>query len=59
MVGAGGQFGTIEGAFGKSGKFRVRFASRLPQPASDQPESSRLTLTFKKYVYGYKRVIAQ
>jgi len=59
VVAVGGTSGTIERAFGKSGKFRVRFESRILAPSTDQPESSRLSLTFKKYVYGDKKIIAQ
>jgi hypothetical protein len=59
VVTVGGVPGTIESAFGKSGKFRVRFEDRLPPPSPDQLESSKLTLTFKKYVYGDKKCIAQ
>ena len=44
---ANGVVGMIEGPFGKSGKLRVSFPEGLPQLS---PATSRLTLTFKRYV---------
>ena len=44
-----GEQGTIEGAFGKSGRFRVAFPDGLQQSGS--PEERQLQLCFKKYIY--------
>lgn len=46
----GGQEGTIEGGFGKSGKFRVRWPGGAPAPAPGQPPP-RLLLRFKRFVF--------
>jgi selenocysteine-specific elongation factor len=40
--------GTIEGSFGKSGKFRVAFSRSL----AEAPRSSNaISLTFKRYIF--------
>jgi len=58
IQGAGGWEGTIEGAFGKSGKFKafLRAAAAAAvagggAPAAIKPGDS-LTLRYKKYLYG-------
>ena len=66
----GGQVGTIEGGFGKSGKFRVRFDQPLRQPAAAaaaagqgggqaaaqaQQPPVRLTLSFRRYLFDQDR----
>lgn len=45
---SGGICGTVAGAFGKSGKFRVEFDEKLPALT---PANSRVFLTFKRYVW--------
>ena len=53
-----GQTGTIEGTFGKTGRFRVAFAEALR--LSESPEQRVVTLRFRKYVFGPgQRRIAQ
>ncbi len=47
-----GVVGVLEGAFGKSGKFNVQFAAAV-QPGT------RITLRFKKFLYGDKRRMTQ
>ena len=42
-----GAFGTIEGSFGKSGKFKVAF----PEGIVPAPGHKPVTLTFKRYIY--------
>jgi selenocysteine-specific elongation factor len=49
VVTAAGERGTIEGSFGKSGKFKVAFPGGVMQPAPGA--SSSLTLTFKRYIH--------
>ena len=43
-----GHQGTIDGSFGKSGKFKVSFQTPVAPP---QPGCSGITLTFKRYIY--------
>lgn len=40
--------GTIDGSFGKSGKFKVSFQMAIPLP---EPGCNTITLTFKRYIY--------
>ena len=47
-----GRIGTIDGSFGKSGKFKVSFQSPITPP---QPGCSSITLTFKRYVYDQNK----
>ena len=49
VVTAAGERGTIEGSFGKSGKFKVAFPAGVAQPAADTPNA--LTLTFKRFIH--------
>ena len=57
MTTATGEVGTIEGAFGKSGKFKVQFAGGLAQPS---PGNNIIQLTFKKFMFDKdKRHMAQ
>ncbi len=54
---ANGDVGTIEGSFGKSGKFKVQFPKGVSIPASG---SNTIQLTFKKFVFDKdKRHMAQ
>ncbi len=48
-----GVAGVLEGPFGKSGKFNVRFSADGVQPGTP------LTLRFKKFVFGDKKHMAQ
>lgn len=52
VVTAHGEHGVIEGAFGKSGKFKVQFPSGVRTPA---PGSNSLSLTFKKFLFDKNR----
>ena len=45
-----GEVGTIEGGFGKSGKFKVHFPDGVA-PQGDGGEAIRLFLRFKRYVF--------
>lgn len=45
---AGGGTGTIQGSFGKKGKFKVFFPGGV---ALSDKESSVLTLSFKRYLF--------
>lgn len=47
MTTTSGAFGTIEGSFGKSGKFKVAF----PEGIVPAPGHKPVTLTFKRYIY--------
>ena len=49
----GGHAGTIEGGFGKSGKFRVRFD--VPLPSGADGEALRLELRFRRYMFDDDR----
>lgn len=54
---ANGVEGTIEGSFGKSGKFKVAFSRSL---AEAPLTSNTITLTFKRYLFDQnKRRMAQ
>ena len=54
---AKGEVGTIEGSFGKSGKFKVQFPGGLSPPAAGD---NSIQLTFKKFVFDKdKRHMAQ
>lgn len=54
---ANGDVGTIEGSFGKSGKFKVQFPKGISIPAFG---SNAIQLTFKKFVFDKdKRHMAQ
>jgi selenocysteine-specific elongation factor len=50
---AGGDAGVLQGAFGKSGKYKVHFPSGVPDDARSDPNSPshKLLLTFKRYVH--------
>ena len=48
VVTANGDVGTIEGSFGKSGKFKVSFPGGVRTPASG---SNSIRLTFKKFIF--------
>lgn len=52
VVTAQGENGVIEGAFGKSGKFKVQFPNGVSAPA---PGSNSLRLTFKKFIFDKNR----
>lgn len=51
VTSAAGQTGTIEGTFGKSGKFKVHFPEGIADPASSG-EGNGITLAFKKFIFG-------
>lgn len=54
---ANGEVGTIEGSFGKSGKFKVQFPGGLSPPAVGD---NSIQLTFKKFIFDKdKRHMAQ
>ena len=54
VVSGCGQRGTIEGGFGKSGKFRVAFRGPVAATAADgQP--SRVVLSFRKRLFDADR----
>ena len=58
----GGQEGRIEGGFGKTGKFRVRFPGGAPQlhSGSAGAPSARVLLRFKRFLFDPdKRRMAQ
>ncbi len=46
---ARGATGTIEGSFGKSGKFKVSFPNGVA--LGDGPDANVITLRFKRFVY--------
>ena len=48
MVTKAGYIGTIEGSFGKSGKFKVAFQTAIAPPA---PGCNGITLTFKRFIH--------
>ena len=48
MVTQAGYIGTIEGSFGKSGKFKVAFQTAIAPPA---PGCNGITLTFKRFIH--------
>ncbi len=48
MVTQAGYIGTIEGSFGKSGKFKVAFQTAIAPPA---PGGNKISLTFKRFIY--------
>ena len=57
VITANGNIGTIEGSFGKSGKFKVQFPGGVSLPASG---STAIQLTFKKFIFDKdKRHMAQ
>ncbi len=56
VVTAAGEVGVIQGAFGKSGKFKVDFPDGVQPPA---PGAGQLTLVFKKYVYDADKRMVQ
>ncbi|KAL3148593.1 hypothetical protein ABBQ38_014023 [Trebouxia sp. C0009 RCD-2024] len=45
---ANGEVGTVEGSFGKSGKFKVQFPGGLNPPAAG---NNSIQLTFKKFIF--------
>ena len=49
VTSGGGCIGTIEGSFGKAGKFRVAFPDGLPQSSSDTDKA--IALIFKRFVF--------
>ncbi|CAL8462357.1 g1890 [Coccomyxa elongata] len=49
---ASGAVGTIEGSFGKSGKFKVAFPKGIVPAA---PGHNSITLTFKRYIYDQNK----
>ena len=52
----GGEVGTIEGSFGKSGKFTVQFPAGLRDDVNGMP----ISLRFKKLMFSPdKRVMSQ
>ncbi|KAK9818119.1 hypothetical protein WJX72_007434 [[Myrmecia] bisecta] len=58
VVTSAGEVGTIEGPFGKSGKFKVHFAGGVAPAA--EGSAKQLTLTFKRYIFDHnKRHMAQ
>lgn len=52
VMAATGGVGIIESAFGKSGKFRVRFEQAIP---TEFAVNCKLFLTFKKFLYDKDR----
>ena len=57
VVTANGKIGTIEGSFGKSGKFKVQFPGSVSLSGSG---SNAIRLTFKKFIFDKdKRHMAQ
>ena len=46
-----GIVGVIAGTFGKSGKFKVSFRTAVPKEEQSKPDSNRLTMSFRKYVF--------
>ena len=47
-----GAVGTIEGSFGKSGKFKVAFPKGIAPAA---PGHNSLRMTFKRYIYDQNK----
>lgn len=60
VVAAGGEEGTIESTFGKSGKLSLRFPSGL-KLTTGKSDTSTVTLNFKRYVFdeGSKKAMLQ
>ena len=52
VTAANGETGVIEGPFGKSGKFKVQFASGVSAASAG---SNNLHLAFKKFVFDKNR----
>jgi selenocysteine-specific elongation factor len=50
---AAGDLGVLQGAFGKSGKYKVHFPRGVPEEARVDPASPahKLSLTFKRFVF--------
>ena len=48
-----GDVGVLQGAFGKSGKYKVHFSNGVAEEARNDPASAvhKLQLTFKRYVF--------
>jgi selenocysteine-specific elongation factor len=58
VVSSHGEVGTIEGGFGKSGKFKVNFPGGIVASADGDPVT--ITLTFKRYIHdGNKHRMVQ
>jgi hypothetical protein len=56
VTAASGEVGTIEGSFGKSGKFTVQFPDGLREAAAATP----ISLVFKKLIFSpSKRTMMQ
>ena len=53
VVTAAGEWGTVEGSFGKSGKFKVEFPHGVVQPAAGAPNA--ITLTFKRFIHDSEK----
>ena len=59
VKGPQGEVGTLEGSFGKSGKFKVRFTQGLMQ-SLEKGQLGTIVLEFKRYIFDTdKRRIAQ
>lgn len=57
VIGPAGQAGTLQGSFGKSGKFKVHFPSGV---ALQPGQPNRVVLSFKRYLFDPdKRHMAQ
>ena len=56
MTTTNGEMGTIDGTFGKSGRFRVSFPGGIQM--SYEPDKRQVFLTFKTFVFdqGQKRM---
>lgn len=52
MTTQNGATGTIEGSFGKSGKFKVAFPEGIVLAA---PGQNAITLTFKRFIYDQNK----
>ena len=48
-----GDVGVLQGAFGKSGKYKVHFSNGVSEEARQDPASAvhKLQLVFKKYIF--------
>ena len=48
-----GDVGVLQGAFGKSGKYKVHFSNGVAEEARQDPASAvhKLQLVFKRYVF--------
>ena len=55
LEGDGGEVGTIQGSFGKSGKYKISFPGGIPADAANR----KITMEFKRYMYDKSKKMIQ